>query len=153
MGTMGPRSHQMRTGDPSGPARRGRCSTQQHEPTQEDPPHMPANPGLGDRSPFPLIAILVSLASFLFATICVVVVSSNSTSAGTTAVAAPIAVNLSEFKISPSAMQAAAGDVTMTITNSGTMVHNVSVSPGGGHSADISPGKTATLDLGQLAAG
>jgi uncharacterized cupredoxin-like copper-binding protein len=115
---------------------------------------MPANSGTEDRSTFSLAAVLVAVASFLIATICVVVVSSSdSLSAGSSVTAAaPIAVTLSEFKITPSMIHAEAGDVTLSITNGGTAVHNVSVTPRA-KTPDIPAGATVPLELGKLAAG
>ena len=116
---------------------------------------MPAKSGTEDRSAFSLIAVLVAVASFLIATVCVVVVaSSDSLSAGSTVAAAgPIPVTLSEFKITPSTINATAGNVTLSVTNGGTQVHNLSITPGGQRTPDIPAGKTVTLDLGKLAAG
>ena len=66
---------------------------------------------------------------------------------------APIAVDLSEFAISPAMIHASAGNVVLSVTNSGTMVHNLSVSPGDMKTPDIPSGATVTLDLGTLAEG
>ena len=73
---------------------------------------MPANAGTEDRRPFPSSPSSISLAAFLFATICVVVVCVlGLASAGSATAAAPVAVTLSEFKITPATINAAAGDV------------------------------------------
>lgn len=116
---------------------------------------MPASSGTEGRSTFSLIAVLIAVASFLIATISVVVVSSSdSLSAGAAATkAAPISVSLSEFKITPSTINAEAGDVTLSVTNDGTAVHNLSVTPGGQKTPDIPAGATVPFDLGTLAAG
>ena len=108
----------------------------------------------GGPDSFPMIAIMISLGAFLLAGICVAVVSSHSSSSSSSVTAAgPIPVTLTEFKITPAAIEATAGDVVLSVTNSGTTAHNLSVTPGGQKTPDIPPGKTVPLDLGKLAAG
>ncbi|HUP73933.1 MAG TPA: multicopper oxidase domain-containing protein [Acidimicrobiales bacterium] len=60
-------------------------------------------------------------------------------------------VELSEFKISGN-MIAAPGEVTLTVTNKGSIAHNL-IMTNGPRTAMIQPGETATLELGKLAAG
>ena len=50
-------------------------------------------------------------------------------------------------------IHASAGNVVLSVTNSGTIVHNLSVSPGDMKTPDIPSGATVTLDLGTLAEG
>ncbi len=116
---------------------------------------MPTNGSTEDRSALALVATLIAVGAFLLSALGLVVVSTKDagTSSATTAAAAPIPVTLTEFKITPAALSAKPGDVTLAITNNGTMVHNVALADGSKKSADIQPGKTGTLDLGTLAAG
>jgi uncharacterized cupredoxin-like copper-binding protein len=101
-----------------------------------------------------LFAVFTSVAAFLLATVAIVAQSSGSSTSGSVAAGSgPIAVTLSEFKIDPAAMTASAGDVKLTITNSGTQVHNIQVAQLNKKSPDIAPGTTATLDLGTVPAG
>ena len=57
--------------------------------------------------------------------------SSDSLRARSTAAAHRSRSTLSEFKITPATIEAAAGNVMLSVTNGGTMVHNLSVTPGG----------------------
>ncbi|MEO5840393.1 MAG: multicopper oxidase domain-containing protein [Acidimicrobiales bacterium] len=60
-------------------------------------------------------------------------------------------VELSEFKISGNFI-AAPGDVTLTVTNKGSVAHNL-IMTNGPRTAMIPPGATTTLELGKLAVG
>jgi uncharacterized cupredoxin-like copper-binding protein len=69
---------------------------------------------------------------------------------GTAAAARPVvAVTLSEFKITPAMIEVPTGGATLRVTNSGTMVHNLSMPELGLKSADIQPGATADLSVGE----
>ena len=59
-------------------------------------------------------------------------------------------VELSEFAVSGS-LAAAPGDVSLTITNKGTVAHNL-IMTNGPRTASIQPGATTTLEFGRLAA-
>jgi len=80
---------------------------------------------------------------------------SGASSSNAVAIGGPTVVEmtLSEFAMSPSMPQVPAGDVTLRITNSGTMVHNVTFPDGGDTSGDIQPGETKSLELRDLAEG
>ena len=75
---------------------------------------------------------------------------------GGSAGAATVPVELSDFKIGGT-LSAAAGDVTLAVTNAGTgAAHNLVVEQGGkqlGRTADLAPGKSENLVLKGLAAG
>ena len=63
-----------------------------------------------------------------------------------------IAVKETEFKLTPSDPSAKSGKVTITATNAGTVTHAIEVEGGGAggkdaRSADIAPGKSATLTV------
>jgi plastocyanin len=63
-----------------------------------------------------------------------------------------VQVTLTEFAIAPSSISAPVGG-TLAITNSGSAVHNFYIEETDLKTADIEPGGTATLDLGDLKAG
>jgi uncharacterized cupredoxin-like copper-binding protein len=67
--------------------------------------------------------------------------------------AAPVAVHLKEFAISPNAIQAGAGSAVLSVTNDGTVPHNLRIVGQSLITPDISPGQTAKLDVSKLPAG
>ncbi len=75
----------------------------------------------------------------------------GSDSSGTGA-ATTIAVKLTEFKIEGELM-ASPGPITLQITNAGTMEHDFSIAQLNKTSGPIAPGKTVTLELGNVDAG
>jgi manganese oxidase len=97
-------------------------------------------------------AAMAAVATFLLATVAIVAVSTKSTTTTSTS-SGPVEVTLTEYAITPKAMTASAGDVKVTVTNKGTMVHNLSFPTLGKKTADIAPGASATLDLGTLKEG
>jgi len=64
-----------------------------------------------------------------------------------------IDVDLSDFALDPSMPEVPAGRVEIRLTNSGSSVHNLSIPQLGLRSADVQPGASDTLDLGEVAAG
>ena len=60
-------------------------------------------------------------------------------------------IELSEFAITGD-LTVDPGDLTITLTNSGTMVHNL-VFEGGTRSVDVNPGETVVMEVGQLEPG
>ncbi len=98
-----------------------------------------------DRSMLSVFAALTAIATFLLATAAIVAVSATSDT--TVTAAAPVAVSLTEFKISPATINAS-GHVQLNVTNAGTMAHNLSVPDLGKKTRDISPGQSQLLDLG-----
>ncbi|MEM7338738.1 MAG: multicopper oxidase domain-containing protein [Actinomycetota bacterium] len=66
--------------------------------------------------------------------------------------ASVLAVSLNEYSITGD-LTAPAGDVTLAITNTGSIEHNLVIPSLGVRSPDIAPGATAMLDLGELEAG
>jgi hypothetical protein len=100
------------------------------------------------------VAIVISVAAFLIAALGIVAISVKS-SGSSSAAAGPttLSVTLSELKITPATLTAPAGPVTITVTNSGSMAHNLSIPSLGAKTADLAAGATATLKLGDLAAG
>jgi manganese oxidase len=66
---------------------------------------------------------------------------------------ATVSVNLTEFAVSPAMIDIPAGPAVLQITNSGTMIHNLSLPSLGLTTPDIAPGETYEWDLGTVAAG
>lgn len=64
-----------------------------------------------------------------------------------------VEVQLSEFAITPAAMVVPPGPVQLRVTNTGTMMHNLSVPSLSKKTDDLMPGASATLDLGTLSEG
>ena len=81
----------------------------------------------------------------------VVVVNKDGTSSGGSSGGTPVAVTLSEFKISPAAITVGKGG-SLQITNNGSVAHNFTIT-GGPKTGDIPAGGSATLKLGSLAEG
>ncbi len=71
---------------------------------------------------------------------------------GAAAAVSTLAIELSEFKIDGQ-LTAPAGDVTLQLSNTGTMAHNLGVRELGAQSSDVGPGGTVELALGTLAPG
>ncbi len=64
---------------------------------------------------------------------------------------AAVAVSLAEFSITPDAITVPAGTTTFTVTNDGTVIHNLVVE--GRTTPDIESGGSADLEVEPLAAG
>jgi plastocyanin len=103
-----------------------------------------------DRTVLSVFGALVAVAAFLIAAVAVIAVVSNDHTSGTKS-SGPVAVSLSEYKITPSTINVPVGG-SVEVTNAGSMPHNLTVA-GGPATPDIAAGKTATLDLSSLKAG
>lgn len=79
----------------------------------------------------------------------------SESASGAESVAAPASADviLSEFKISPIMISLPLEGGTMRITNTGAAVHNLSVPELGLKSADINPGATTELEVGNVGEG
>jgi len=110
---------------------------------------MPSTP-TRDRSMLSVFAALTAVACFMLATAAIVAVSAKSDTS--VATSAPVAVTLTEYKITPAAINAS-GHVQLNVTNGGTMPHNLSVPDLGKATKDLAPGASQTLDLGNPAPG
>ncbi len=105
-------------------------------------------------------ATLTVIAVYLVGTALVVgvalVVANNedrgSSPAASASAGSTVDVELSEFAIKGDLM-AAPGQVTLKVTNKGTVQHNVTVKETGAATKLLDPGATATLKLGDLKAG
>jgi nitrite reductase (NO-forming) len=107
----------------------------------------PTTRGLGSS-----FAVFVAIAAFLLAGLGIIVNDGPSAPAASAA-SERVAVELSDFAITPKAMTAAAGTVTMNITNTGAVAHNVSIASLNFVSADLAPGASATVEIPNVAAG
>lgn len=111
--------------------------------------------GSTERNAVSIFSAAVAVVALVVAGIAVAV-SNNSDSTSTTTGGggnAPIAVNLSEFAITPKELSAKPGNVVLSVTNTGTLEHNLAVTSLDKKTRNLKPGETATLDLGTLAAG
>jgi FtsP/CotA-like multicopper oxidase with cupredoxin domain len=66
---------------------------------------------------------------------------------GASAEVSNVSVSLTEFKITPAEITVPAGDVSITVTNDGTVAHNFALPDLGVTTADILPGQSETLEL------
>ena len=73
--------------------------------------------------------------------------------AGAGAAPAVVDINLSEFKMSPAMVTVPEGDVTVRITNSGTIVHNLTFVERNVSSRNLNPGESQTLTLKNVTKG
>jgi manganese oxidase len=104
-----------------------------------------------DREAVGTAGVALGLVALMFGFLAFVVAAH----ADTRKVGAPagaISVNLSEYAITPASISAPLNG-KLTVTNSGTMAHNFSVTGTNVHTKDLQPGETATVDLKGLKAG
>jgi plastocyanin len=98
-----------------------------------------------------LFAAGASVIALLFAALGLFVEKGSSSTVATAA--APVDVSLSEFKITPATINATAGSVTLALTNTGSMAHNLSIERLGKKSAEVAAGGTSTFDIGEVSVG
>lgn len=79
--------------------------------------------------------------------------SAGSAGAGLGAAASAVDVNLAEFAMTPAMLDVPPGDVTIHVTNSGTVVHNFSIAERSLTTRDIQPGEAQTITLKNATAG
>ncbi|MEI7617305.1 MAG: multicopper oxidase domain-containing protein [Actinomycetota bacterium] len=82
--------------------------------------------------------------------------SGDSGSAGSISAAATttaVDVNLTEFSMTPNMLDVPPGDVTIHVTNSGTVAHNFSIAERNLTTRDLQPGEAQTITLKNAAAG
>jgi manganese oxidase len=104
-----------------------------------------------DREAVGTAGVALGLVALMFGFLAFVVAAH----ADTRKVGAPagaITVNLSEYAITPASISAPLNG-KLTVTNSGTMAHNFSLTGTSVHTKDLQPGETATVDLKGLKAG
>lgn len=93
--------------------------------------------------------------AFLVSVLAILVVTSSDSAGPVTASTAnaPIEVTLSEFAITPASLTASAGNVKLTVTNGGAQIHDLSVVELNKKTPNLDPGKTGSLDLGDVKPG
>ena len=101
------------------------------------------------RSPAAMTALLVALVAFMLTAALAVAVATDRPQ-GSAATAAPVAVSLTEFAVTPAAIEASG---TLTITNDGSMAHDFKVVGTDVGTALLQPGQSASLDVSALAPG
>src|SRR4051794_1722025 len=76
----------------------------------------------------------------------------TSVNAAAPAASAPVTVTLSEFKVSPATIEVTTGS-TITVTNTGSVAHNLTVKDQKVATPDIAPKQSSPLDISALPAG
>ena len=104
-----------------------------------------------DRTVLNVFGALVAVAAFLIAAVAVVAVVNKDSTTSAAGGSSTVTVSASEYKFAPSAINATVNG-KIVVTNDGTMPHNLAIT-NGPTTPDISPGKSATLDLTGLPAG
>jgi len=101
-----------------------------------------------------IYALAFSIVAFLFATIGLVVVAADDGGgSATSSEAGPIAVSLTDYAITPATINAAAGDVSLAVSNDAGQVHNLAIADLNAKTADLSGGASADLELKDVAPG
>jgi uncharacterized cupredoxin-like copper-binding protein len=105
-----------------------------------------------------MISIILALGAFALAFGALFIAGdsnagSASNDAAVGAAANVVKITLADLKITPNMPEIPAGPTVLEITNSGSQVHNLSVTELNKDSGDIQPGATVKLDLGTLKEG
>jgi len=103
-----------------------------------------------------IFGALSAVVAFLLVAVGIVAVATKDDRASSSVVAgAPttVEVTLTEFKVVLNPPTVPAGLVTLHVTNSGTQIHNVSIAQLNKKTADLAPGASASLELGDVTAG
>jgi FtsP/CotA-like multicopper oxidase with cupredoxin domain len=133
------------------PAAEGRETTDdQATAVPGGPPRSTAPPPGGSLGLAGIGVILAVLA--LVITVGVALVGDDGDGGGAGTGAAPVAVSLTEFAITPAELSVPAGG-SLTVTNDGTAAHNFSISGTDIATADLEAGASETLDLSSLEPG
>jgi manganese oxidase len=102
------------------------------------------------RSPAGMTALFVALTAFVLTAALAVAVATDRPEGGIAPSSAPVAVTLSEFAIAPADITASG---TLTVTNDGSMAHDLTVVDTGLTTGSMNPGQTMSLDVSSLAPG
>lgn len=105
-----------------------------------------------DRSFLPTFAILTSAFALLLVVIVAAAGRGGKDDTVTTAAAAPVAVQLSEFSITPKTLTLQEGG-SLDVANTGSQAHNFSIEGQSLKTPAIAPGAKAALDTSKLAPG
>ncbi len=109
----------------------------------------PTDGSWGQALGFMLGIVAIGVVGFVALILGVLALTDGSSS---TPAASTVEVSVQEFSITGN-LVAPAGDVTLRITNDGSMAHNVASRDLGVASSDVGPGGTVELNLGDLAPG
>ena len=115
-------------------------------------PESPSRPGIpppASELPVGASALVAAVLALVFAVAALVVTRSDS---DTGAAAAEVTVELSEFAIAPAAVQVSEGG-SLTVTNTGSTAHDLTVQGVDLSTGEIAVGDSATLDVSSLAPG
>lgn len=125
-------------------------------PTSESglPAGNSAAPAPAPRSGLPAgsAAAVVAVLALIFAMVALVIGGDDDGEVTTSTGSAAVAVELSEFAIEPAVVQVAEGG-SLTVTNAGSVTHDLTVRDADLTTGTIDAGETAELDLSSLAAG
>jgi FtsP/CotA-like multicopper oxidase with cupredoxin domain len=113
-------------------------------PTPPNPPLEPQGWGTG------AAAIVVAVLALVIATVAVFVGGDSGDGGGSAA--GETSIGLSEFALTPAAVSVPEGG-SLTVTNNGTVAHNLSIEGADLKTADLAAGESETLDLSALAPG
>jgi FtsP/CotA-like multicopper oxidase with cupredoxin domain len=115
---------------------------------------VPAEPEPGSGPPLGLggFAVILAVLALVFAAVAAFVGDDSDGDAAPGGGAAAVTVDLSEFALSPAALTVPAGG-QLTVTNSGTTAHNLSITGTDLATADLAAGESETLDLSSLEPG
>jgi FtsP/CotA-like multicopper oxidase with cupredoxin domain len=105
---------------------------------------------------FGLFAAFTALAALFFGILAVYVAADDDGGGGggtAVAAAAPVPVTLGDLFIEPGELTAAAGDVTLAVTNEGATAHDITVEELGVATPALDGGASADLELGTLEPG
>ena len=79
--------------------------------------------------------------------------SGGSASSSVEASGTVVDISLSEFKMTPEMATVPPGDVTIRVTNNGTIAHNFSIPDRSLHTRDLQPGESQTISVKNVVAG
>lgn len=110
------------------------------------------NPFRKDREAFGAAAASFSLIALIISIGALFVAADDGGGSAGSAGAPPVSVALTEFAIDPGAISVPEGG-SLSVSNSGTVEHDLAVDGADLATPKLQPGETASLDLGSLAAG
>src|SRR6476620_713852 len=108
-----------------------------------------------DRSFLSIGAFIFGVIALLFGGYALASSPEKSTTTVTSAGTAPavVDINMSEFMMTPAMVTVPEGDITVRVTNSGTIVHNLTFVERNVATRNLNPGESETLTLKNVAKG